>query len=147
MQCHEVLFEALPLDTKTSIYDEFGADWIDKPLVPPRRPLCVHRKARRTQREILNEIRAGFETGRFETMHDIHGALCADFYAFVGAQDDVDRRWVRIYSDGSVMYENKHYVNPWDLLHRFETSRQSWMRRIYQNGHSLDWHLRKKIKE
>ena len=149
MKCYEVLFEELP-DQRRSVYDAFVvADWIDQPLVPPCMSQSVprkQRKPRRTQRNILDEIRSGFAVGRFDTKQDQDGATYADFYLFVDDFSVIDQRWIRVYEDGSVMYENKHYPNPWNLLRCFGTSRQSWLRQIYQKNRSMDWHLRKQIK-
>jgi hypothetical protein len=151
LRCDEVLFDELPVDFGANFNVCSPTDLLElPPLVPcvPAYKMVSRRKfkQRRSKREITQELCNAFTTGRFETRLDANGATYADFYLFVNADGTPEQESFRIYSDGSVMYGQNQYTDPWDLLPRFGSSRQAWQRIVYHGAHTVDWHLRKRIK-
>lgn len=103
------------------------------------------RRTKRTRNKILEELRTAFDQGVFDTETDEyatkHAVFC--FYTQAGGVQQQEEFLFR--RDCTVIYRGCFYRDPWDLFSEFDhETGQTWKRRVYHRGRSIDWHLKKR---
>jgi hypothetical protein len=99
---------------------------------------------KRTRDKIVREILDAFERGAFKT-ELINGMKQAVFCFYVEENKVMREEEFMFRGDCTVEYRGKWYSNPWDMFSEIpHGTTQPWVRRVYQGGHTIQWHLRKR---